>query len=118
MLRGDAQLTTGGHDVVDIAGGGGDFRGHPLGCRCQLVVLLLRGLQGLAHIGKRGLKVQTGLHDLLAKRHNGRGEHDRHAPAQRRGGLANGRPLRGEGRERGTSLRPCGLQDLSSQTSS
>ena len=112
MLGGDAQLTAGRHDVVDVAGGGGDLGGHPLRGFRKLVVLFLRGLYGLAHIGKGGLEVQTGLHDLLTQRHYGRGEHDGHPAPQRCGALADGGHLRGESRQRRASLCPRGLLDL------
>ena len=64
----DAQLARGSHDLVDLAGGRGNLRGHGLGGRGQRVKFRLGGVHGLAHAGEGGLKVQRRLDGRRAQR--------------------------------------------------
>ena len=106
----DAQLARGGHDLVDLAGGGGNLRGHGLGGRGQRVKFRLGSVHGLSHAGKGGLKVQRRLDGRRAQGQHGRG----HGGGQRaaRGGqaLADCVALLAEILQRLARRRPGGLR--------
>ena len=109
VFIGDAQLTAGGHDSVDFAGGRSNLGGHLFGGCCQRSKLGFSSIHGLAHTGKGGLEVQGSLDRRRPQREDGCG-HDRGKRSARRGHRFADR-ITGfsEALQRFTYRCPCGL---------
>ena len=112
VLRRDAQLTGGGHDLVDVVRAHGERGGHLLRRGFQLRVFRLGRRDRLANLRKRLLKLDLRGHARSGNAH----ERGRNPPHHRAAGgnhrRGHGARLRGEARQRRARPRPRGALEV------
>ena len=112
VLRGNAQLTGGGHDRVDFVRPGGQLRRHFLRRGFQTRIILFRAAHCLPHRGERLLKLNLCVHRRGGDAH----ERGRNPPRHRAAGgnhrRGHGARLRGEARQRRARPRPRGALEV------